>query len=250
MMTIQEALIESVANLGIGESLLVFTSDAQFFRFDATANGLITMSADNGSTQMTMSRDLISQAIIDFNLASRIDELPLKTILLTSSGSLEVDTEEPQVLGADLEGIPNRFDVPLIERIKQVLVQQVPMFRGFTSSSLNTEDNAITLDAIDNFTLEIKHNGDESLIRLQAYSENVLAKVAQDYAAMQIELDDFNLVKVQAMTGGPFTNNECVLVFEVVIPSIPFVGQHFTDALSSLSTQIKDWDKFHKEVSS
>ena len=130
MTKIREALTESVANLGISESLLIFTTDGtEFIRFDATANGIVHLSADDGDIQVSMQRVHIAQVVDDFELADRFTELPLKIVLLNAEGVFQVDDEDVQVLGADLEGIPSRHDVPLIERIKAVLVQCIPALR-------------------------------------------------------------------------------------------------------------------------
>lgn len=251
MTTIEQALIESVANLGVGESLLVFTSkNSEFMRFDATANGEIKMNADNGSTQITMSRVYIADAIRDFDLASQISEMPLKKVLLTAVGTFQIDDEEPAVLGEDLEGISSRFGVPIMEHIKMVLAQQIPIYRGTAAASIPAEENSTSFEMADGFKFEITHNSDETRIRVQAHKENILSEHAVEYAAIQVERDDFNLVKVHALTGEILSAGEAIVLFEVVIPSIPFVGQHFVDALSSLFAQIKDWNEYVQEVSS
>ena len=245
MTTIKKALTESVANLGISESLLIFTTDGtEFIRFDATANGLIDLSADSGDIQVTMQRVHIQQVVSDFELADRFTELPLKTVLLNAEGTFQVDDEAIAVLGADSEGIPSRHEVPLIERIKAVIVQCIPALRNESASSITSEDNTIMADFMEDYLIEITHSDDESRVRVSVIAQDVQTSIALRYAREHIETVDFGLVKIKVIAEFSEDKSLCAMVFEVVLPSIPFLGQHFMDAMNDLTKHVHNWNNY------
>ena len=239
MENIRNQISEKIAEIGAGESLLIFTKDQNtFIKFDAKINGKIQMTADNGNTEVEFTRDFTLDVIEDFSIVEQIKELPLKTIKLNADGQFQVDDDPDTHLEAGPDGIADRSMVPLSEQIKAALLCILPNLNPDKINDPRKDGSLFSYELDNDFTLWIECNERINQMKVKAVIQNV---TDEQIEAFRVFPNNRILpYMVQFYSGKTFLYDNAV-DFLIELPAVPFIGQHLVAALNSLAESMRIW---------
>jgi hypothetical protein len=243
MSTIREQIIDKIAEIGAGETLLIFTKNQKtFIKFEAKLNGQIQMTGHDGETIVHLAREYISKVVEDFSVIEQIKELPLKTVKINADGQLQVDDDPDTYLTADEDGIADRSMVPLGEQIRAAVSNILPDLTAQKMKDIRGDGSSFSCKLDNNFSLWIESSERLNRLQVRVSLDNVTDKQVEafkPFAEMRIlpYMVWFNNVKTE--------NYQQVIEFRVELLLIPFIGQHLSAALINLAEAMKIWIEYN-----
>lgn len=221
----REAIRELIAGLGVNQRLLILTrKEDSFVRFDAMPGGRIWMrlGAPRPDVEVEMTRDQIEYVIADFGLSELLDA-ELRYVLQDAAGQLMADGEPAPVLESDADGLAERSQIPLSERVR-LFMQQFHL----GNITLGQPGEFFVVGLGDVFVRVLPKESEElleitSIIELPDNDES-----RARYVSAVEKVSGLVQVQVERDEARP----DMVSVIAIVhLPASPFVGQHLSRAI-------------------
>ncbi|MEN9692574.1 MAG: hypothetical protein RLZZ330_218 [Actinomycetota bacterium] len=239
MENIRNQISEKIAEIGAGESLLIFTEEQNtFIKFDAKVNGKIQMTADNGNIEVEFTRDFTFDVIEDFSIIEKVKKLPLKTIKLNADGQFQVDGEPDTHLEAGPDGIADRSMVPLGEQIKAALLSILPNLNPGKLNDPRKDGSLFSYELDNGFTLWIECGEPINQMKVKAVIQHV---TDEQIEAFRVFPNNRILPYMVQFFSVKTLNYDNAVDFLIELPAVPFIGQHLVAALNSLAESMQIW---------